>query len=64
MLDTRLAAALLRAVPAGTHFVLVGDADQLPSVGPGNVLHDFMAVDRIELTRLRNLRNDTGQGSR
>ena len=35
MMDLPLAAALLNAVPAGAHLVLVGDADQLPPVGPG-----------------------------
>lgn len=44
MLDTRLAAALLPAVPNRAHLLLVGDIDQLPSVGPGNVLKDLIAV--------------------
>ena len=61
MLDTRLAAALFRTVPAGTHFVLVGDEDQLPSVGPGSVLHDLMAVDRIKVTRLRQIYRQEAQ---
>jgi exodeoxyribonuclease V alpha subunit len=43
MLDTRLAAALLQAVPARAHLLLVGDTDQLPSVGAGNVLKDLIA---------------------
>ncbi|MDB6166039.1 MAG: recD2, partial [Lacunisphaera sp.] len=43
MLDSRLAAALLQAVPARAHLVLVGDTDQLPSVGAGNVLKDLIA---------------------
>jgi exodeoxyribonuclease V alpha subunit len=48
MLDTRLAAALFQAVPAMAHLMLVGDTDQLPSVGPGNVLKDLIAVsDRV-----------------
>jgi exodeoxyribonuclease V alpha subunit len=48
MLDTRLAAALFQAVPAAAHLMLVGDTDQLPSVGPGNVLKDLIAVsDRL-----------------
>ncbi|MDB6113480.1 MAG: recD2, partial [Lacunisphaera sp.] len=46
MLDSRLAAALLQAVPARAHLVLVGDTDQLPSVGAGNVLKDLIAVSR------------------
>ena len=44
MLDTRLAAALLQAVPIRAHLLLVGDTDQLPSVGAGNVLKDLIAV--------------------
>ncbi len=44
MLDTRLAAALLQAVPVRSHLLLVGDIDQLPSVGAGNVLKDLIAV--------------------
>ena len=44
MLDSRLAAALLQAVPARAHLLLVGDTDQLPSVGAGNVLKDLIAV--------------------
>lgn len=44
MLDTRLASALLQAVPARAHLLLVGDIDQLPSVGAGNVLKDLIAV--------------------
>ncbi|MBI2517063.1 MAG: AAA family ATPase [Opitutae bacterium] len=44
MLDVRLAAALLQAVPVRAHLLLVGDIDQLPSVGAGNVLKDLIAV--------------------
>jgi exodeoxyribonuclease V alpha subunit len=44
MLDTRLAAALFQAVPSRAHLLLVGDTDQLPSVGAGNVLKDLIAL--------------------
>lgn len=44
MLDTRLAASLLQAVPARAHVLLVGDTDQLPSVGAGNVLKDLISI--------------------
>lgn len=44
MLDTRLASALLQAVPSRAHVLLVGDTDQLPSVGAGNVLKDLISV--------------------
>jgi exodeoxyribonuclease V alpha subunit len=53
MLDTRLAAALLQAVPARAHLLLVGDTDQLPSVGAGNVLKDLIATARLPVTRLQ-----------
>jgi exodeoxyribonuclease V alpha subunit len=42
MCDTWLAARLVEAVPDGSHLVLVGDADQLPSVGSGDVLRDLV----------------------
>jgi len=45
MLDVRLAAALLQAVPVRAHLLLVGDVDQLPSVGAGNVLKDLIAIN-------------------
>ncbi len=44
MLDVQLAEALLGALRPEHRILLVGDADQLPSVGPGNVLHDIMTV--------------------
>ncbi len=52
MLDVPLADALLRAIDPGSHLVLVGDVDQLPSVGPGNVLRDIIdsvTVPEVEL---------------
>jgi len=52
MLDVRLAASLLRAVPPAAHLLLVGDAEQLPSVGPGNVLKDLIQSERLSVTRL------------
>jgi exodeoxyribonuclease V alpha subunit len=52
MLDTRLAANLFQAVPSSAHLLLVGDSDQLPSVGAGNVLGDLMAAPPAEVTRL------------
>jgi len=52
MLDTRLAAALFQAVPSRAHLLLVGDTDQLPSVGAGNVLKDLIATERVPVTRL------------
>ena len=52
MLDVVLAHHLLKSVAAPTRLVLVGDPDQLPSVGPGNVLADLIASERIPLYRL------------
>ena len=55
MLDITLAAHLLEAIPFNCHLVLVGDADQLPSVGPGNVLHDLIASGVVPLVRLDHI---------
>ena len=55
MLDTRLAANLFDAIPSTAHLLLVGDADQLPSVGSGNVLGDLMATPSAQVTRLNTI---------
>jgi exodeoxyribonuclease V alpha subunit len=52
MLDVHLTAALLRAVADHTQLVLIGDADQLPAVGAGNVLKDIIASQTIPCLRL------------
>ncbi|MCP3920899.1 MAG: ATP-dependent RecD-like DNA helicase [bacterium] len=52
MLDVTLAHHLLKAVKAPTRLVMVGDPNQLPSVGAGNVLADMLASDRIPVARL------------
>jgi exodeoxyribonuclease V alpha subunit len=52
MVDVALMHAFLRALPASACLVLVGDADQLPSVGPGNVLRDLIGSDRVPVARL------------
>ncbi len=55
MIDAPLAAALLAALPEPTRLLLVGDADQLPSVGPGAFLADLLAspqVGRVRLTEV------------
>jgi exodeoxyribonuclease V alpha subunit len=63
MLDVPLAHRLLRAVPPGAHVVLVGDPDQLPSVGPGNVLADLIDSGCFPLTRLTHVfRHGAGSG--
>src|SRR5690349_17890715 len=52
MLDVPLAHALLRAVPKRAALLLVGDVDQLPSVGPGQVLADVIASGAVPVVRL------------
>ncbi|HET6635004.1 MAG TPA: ATP-dependent RecD-like DNA helicase [Streptomyces sp.] len=56
MLDLLLANKLIKAVPPGAHLLLVGDVDQLPSVGAGEVLRDLLAPDSpvpaVRLTRI------------
>ncbi len=47
MIDITLMDALLRAIKAGSRLVLIGDADQLPSVGCGNVLNDIISSDQF-----------------
>lgn len=55
MVDTALMHALLRAVPPEAQLLLVGDADQLPSVGPGNVLADLIASGVVRVVRLTEI---------
>ena len=55
MLDVPLAAALLSAIKSGARLVLIGDADQLPSVGAGNVLHDIIASRRFATVALSEI---------
>ena len=55
MIDVLLFYSLLKAVPPTAHLLLVGDADQLPSVGPGNVLRDVIASEAVAVTRLTEL---------
>ena len=55
MLDVSLAWSLVRAVPPGGRLVLVGDVDQLPSVGPGRVLADVIDSGAVEVVRLRDI---------
>ena len=55
MVDVSLFSALLRALRPGTRLVLVGDADQLPSVGAGNVFSDLIRSKKIETVFLREV---------
>ncbi|MGF1943309.1 SF1B family DNA helicase RecD2 [Enterococcus casseliflavus] len=55
MVDTWLANTLFKSIPTNMQVIFVGDKDQLPSVGPGQVLHDLLAIDAIpkqELTEI------------
>jgi exodeoxyribonuclease V alpha subunit len=55
MLDVLLANKLVKAVPPGAHLLLVGDVDQLPSVGAGEVLRDLLAADTLPRVRLTQI---------
>jgi len=63
MLDISLTAALLAAIPEGARLVLIGDADQLPSVGAGNVLADLIASRVIPLFTLNKVFRQAGESS-
>ena len=55
MIDIRLMHALIRAVSEDTQLILIGDADQLPSVGPGNVLRDLIESKQVSVKKLREV---------
>ena len=55
MMDVELAASLLRALTPNSSLLLVGDRDQLPSVGPGSVLKDVIASDLVPVVELREV---------
>jgi exodeoxyribonuclease V alpha subunit len=55
MLETLLANRLVKALALGTHLLLVGDPDQLPSVGPGELLANLIRSGRFPITRLTHL---------
>ncbi len=55
MIDIALFSRLLEAVPSGASLIMVGDADQLPSVGPGNVLADLIASGVVPVVRLTDI---------
>ncbi len=52
MIDAALFCSLLQALPLGCRLIMVGDADQLPSVGAGNVLHDIIDCGKVPVVRL------------
>lgn len=55
MVDIILMNNLLKAISPGTSLIMVGDSDQLPSVGPGNVLKDIIASGRVETVSLTEI---------
>lgn len=55
MVDTMLFASLLQAIRPGAKLILIGDTDQLPSVGAGNVLSDIIKSDRFNTVELKEI---------
>ena len=55
MIDVLLMHNLLKAIKLGTRLIIVGDVDQLPSVGPGNVLKDLINSSLIKVVRLKEI---------
>lgn len=55
MVDVKLAHQLVRAIPPQAALVLIGDVDQLPSVGPGSVLRDIIQSDVVPVARLKHV---------
>ena len=61
MVDLPLFSQLLKAIPPGCRLIFVGDIDQLPSVGPGNVLRDLIRSGAIETAALSEIFRQAGQ---
>lgn len=55
MVDTYIFESLMRALPIGCRLILVGDSDQLPSVGPGNILSDLTESGIVPVVRLNEI---------
>lgn len=55
MVDVSIMNSLLKAIAVGTRLILVGDVDQLPSVGPGNVLKDIIHSGCFEVVKLEKI---------
>ena len=54
MIDLQIATALVRAIASGTKVVLIGDMDQLPPIGPGNIFRDLLTSQKVPSVRLKN----------
>lgn len=63
MVDTLLFKALLQAIPSTMQVVLVGDKDQLPSVGPGQVFHDLLDFDALPKQELNQIYRQGAESS-
>ncbi len=63
MIDAMLFLSLLKAISYGTRLILVGDIDQLPSVGAGNVLHDIISSECFPVTKLETIFRQAGESS-
>lgn len=55
MIDIFLMHAICKALPLNAHVIFIGDIDQLPSVGAGNVLHDLIASEKVACVRLTEI---------
>lgn len=55
MLDIFLMHAIVKATPLNAHLILIGDVDQLPSVGPGNILNDLIESNKVHYTKLTQI---------
>lgn len=55
MVDIMLMNSLMKAIGSGTRVIIVGDVDQLPSVGPGNVLKDIIESNCVKVVRLTDI---------
>ncbi|HOA80691.1 MAG TPA: ATP-dependent RecD-like DNA helicase, partial [Defluviitaleaceae bacterium] len=63
MVDILLMDSLLKAIAPGTRLICVGDVDQLPSVGPGNVLKDMIRSQTIKVVRLTEIFRQAGESA-
>ena len=63
MVDLFMAHSLLKAIPKDCLLLMVGDIDQLPSVGPGNVLKDLIASEKISVVRLTQVFRQAAQSA-
>jgi len=61
MVDISLMASLLKAIRPGSRLILIGDSDQLPSVGAGNVLRDIISSERFMTIRLKEIFRQAGE---